>query len=261
MEIVKRIEPNGKILGIDWDREVLNEFENKLGQEQKKNFILVCDNYANLKSIAEEKNFYPVSGILFDLGMSSWDLEESGRGFSFLKDEPLDMRYGAEQALTAKDIINKWPEQELVRIFKEFGEEKRARAIAKSITWYRQKSPVEKTTELVEIIKKAIPVRHRYFKAHPATRVFQALRIAVNGELENLKSGLAQAVEILAPSGRITVISFHSLEDRIVKNFFREKARTGEIEIFTKKPVVPSEEEINQNPRARSAKLRAAVKA
>lgn len=260
LEIVKRIKPDGKILGIDWDREVLNELENKLGQEEKKNFILACDNYANLKSIVEEKNFYPVNGILFDLGMSSWNLEESGRGFSFFKDEPLDMRYSAEQTLTAKEIINKWPEQELVRIFKEFGEEKRARAIARSIVWHRQKSPVEKTTELVEIIKKAVPARNKYFKMHPATRVFQVLRIAVNDELENLKSGLAQAVEILALRGRIAVISFHSLEDRIVKNFFKEKARTGEIKILTKKPVVPSEEEINQNPRARSAKLRAALK-
>jgi len=205
--------------------------------------------------------------------MSSWDIEKSGRGFSFQKDEPLDMRYSAEQELTAEEIINKWPEEKLAEIFYKYGEERRARAIAKRIVVSREKKPIETTMDLTEIIQKAMPARQRlgagmaggptrliFNRIHPATRVFQAIRIAVNNELNNLEKGLAAALEILAPGGRMAVISFHSLEDRIVKNFFRDKKYSGELEILTKKPVVASAGEILENPRSRSAKLRAARK-
>ena len=263
LEILKRIKPDGKILGIDWDQDVLSQLEGKIGDEDKKNFVLVNDNYSNLKNIVREKvrvNFSPVNGILFDLGMSSWDIEASGRGFSFLKDEPLDMRYSRDQQLTAREIINKWPEEELANIFYKYGEERRSRAIAAKIVWERKKKSVETTTDLVEIIKKAMPVRCQFGRIHPATRVFQALRIAVNNELGNLEDGLNSALEVLVSGGRLAVISFHSLEDRMVKIFFRENTRAKKVKILTKKPVIAGEDEIAQNPRARSAKLRVAAK-
>jgi 16S rRNA (cytosine1402-N4)-methyltransferase len=284
LEISKRIGPNGKILGIDWDSGVLEKLENKLDNNIKKNFILICDNYRNLKNIVGNNNFSPVHGVLFDLGMSSWQLEASGRGFSFQKDEPLDMRYSANQALTAKEIINQWPEEELVRIFKEYGEERRARAIAKAIVFRRKMGSIESTMDLVGIVGGAIPARiatpaaktavrlsgwrsvtggparRRFGRIHFATKIFQALRVATNGELENLSQGLEAATDVLTAGGRLVVISFHSLEDRIVKNFLREKAREKRLEILTKKPIVPDWREVQENPRSRSAKLRAAEK-
>lgn len=260
LEIFKRIGPNGKILGIDWDNSVLEKLEDKLDGRIKKNFILVCDNYRNLKNIVSNNNFSSVHGVLFDLGMSSWQLEEGGRGFSFQKDEPLDMRYSGNQALTAKEIINQWPEEELARIFREYGEERRARAIAKAIVFRRKKSSIESTMDLVEIVRGAIPARHRFGRIHFATRIFQALRVATNEELENLSQGLEAATDVLAAGGRLAVISFHSLEDRIAKNFLRERAREKKLEILTKKPTVPDRREVQENPRSRSAKLRAAIK-
>jgi 16S rRNA (cytosine1402-N4)-methyltransferase len=260
LEISKRIGSNGKILGIDWDSGVLEKLENKLDNNIKKNFILICDNYRNLKNIVGNNNFSPVYGVLFDLGMSSWQLEASGRGFSFQKDEPLDMRYNANQALTAKEIINQWPEEELVRIFKEYGEERRARVIAKAIVFRRKKGSIESTMDLVGIVGGAIPARRRFGRIHFATKIFQALRVATNGELENLSQGLEAATDVLTAGGRLVVISFNSLEDRIVKNFLREKAREKRLEILTKKPIVPDWREVQENPRSRSAKLRAAEK-
>ena len=273
LEILGKIKPGGKLLGIDWDKETIKGLDDSDKRiEAGENLILVCGNYSNLKDIIEENNFYPVNGILFDLGMSSWDLEESGRGFSFSKDEPLDMRYSQAQETTARKIINHWPEEELKRIFFEFGEERRARAIAKKICLARKNKAIERTTDLVEIIKITIPARYasqsvaggparfRFGRIHFATRVFQALRIAVNKELDNLRQGLEGALDVLAPDGRIVVISFHSLEDRIAKNFFKDKAKEGRLQILTKKPIGPSFEEKEANPRARSAKLRAIIK-
>ncbi len=264
LEIFKKIGPDGKILGIDWDSGVLEKLADKLDQQTdkqiKKNFILVCDNYRNLKNIVSDNNFSPVYGVLFDLGMSSWQLEASGRGFSFQKDEPLDMRYSKNQTLTAKEIINQWPEEELIRIFREYGEERRARAIAKAIVFRRKKSSIESTMDLVEIVRGAIPARHRFGRIHFATRIFQALRIAINRELENLSKGLEAATDVLAVGGRLTVISFHSLEDRIVKNFLRGRAKENRLKILTKKSVAPDWREAQENPRSRSAKLRAAIK-
>lgn len=256
LAILERIE-KGKILGIDWDEQLLLELKFKI---RKENLILVCDNFVNLKDIVKKYNFRPVNGILFDLGISSWHLEKSKRGFSFLKDELLDMRYSSNASLKAEDIINRWSVQNLERIFKEYGEERYAEKIARQIVVTRTIRPIRRTLELVEAIRKAIPKRAQFGRLHFATKIFQALRIAVNNELDNLNKALTQAVEILEPNGRLVIISFHSLEDRLVKIFYKEKAEENQLKILTKKPIRPSLEEIKRNPRSRSAKLRAAEK-
>ncbi len=268
--ILKKILPRGKLLGIDRDAEILKTVKAKnQNSEIKNNLILICDNYTHLKEIIKKNNFSPVDGILLDLGMSSWHLKKSGRGFAFLKDEPLDMRYEAkckvpnakcQNYLTAEEIINKWPKEEIERILKEYGEERFAKRIAENIIKERKLKPIKTTAHLVTIIKKAVPFKYQHGRIHCATRTFQALRIAVNDELNNLKKILPQAIEILKPGGRIVVISFHSLEDRIVKNFLKEEAKKNIITILTKKPIMVSAEEMKKNPRARSAKLRAAIK-
>ncbi len=256
--ILDKNKPNGKVLGIEIDLELYQ----KLKLQDLSRLILVNDSYTNLKKIVanlrlvsrrEKKNsFGPISGILFDLGMSSWHLEDSGRGFSFMRNEPLDMRYNPRvNSLTAEEIVNNYSQEEIEKILKEYGEERLSKRIAKRIVKER---PIKTTFQLVEIIKKVTP---RRTKIHPATRTFQALRIAVNDELNNLRKVLPQAIEILAPEGRIVVISFHSLEDRIVKRFFKGEKN---IKIITKKPITANEEEIKINPRSRSAKLRAVVK-
>ncbi|MDO8663377.1 MAG: 16S rRNA (cytosine(1402)-N(4))-methyltransferase RsmH, partial [Candidatus Wildermuthbacteria bacterium] len=222
--------------------------------------VLVNDNFANLGEIVKNAGFNRVNGILFDLGISSWDLEGSGRGFSFLKNEPLDMRYGSQNQLTAGKIVNYWSAKDLERILTEYGEERFSREIAAGIISFRQVKPIETTLQMVEIVRKAIPYKYQRQKINPATLTFQALRIAVNDELNNLKNALPQALEILKSGGRIAVISFHSLEDRIVKTFFRDKSKEGLLNILTKKPITPSFEELRSNPRSRSAKLRAVIK-
>jgi len=256
--------PNGKILGIDADKEILNIATSKFQKEiQEERLILVNDNFKNLKGIIE--NNCPgwkekVSGIIFDLGISLWHLEESGRGFSFKKNENLDMRYDKREGLTAQKIINSWPEREIEKILREYGEERYSRKIAGEIIRERKKKAILTTFDLINIVRKAVP---RYYKKGyilPATRTFQALRIAVNRELENLKEALPQSIEILKPKGKLIVVSFHSLEDRIVKFFFKKETQNNRIKILTKKPVRPSDEELKFNPRARSAKLRAAIK-
>jgi len=246
--ILDKNKPNGKVLGIEIDLELYQ----KLKLQDLSRLILVNDSYTNLKKIVKKCNFGPISGILFDLGMSSWHLEDSGRGFSFMRNEPLDMRYNpGVNSLTAEEIVNNYSQEEIEKILKEYGEERFAKRIAKRIVKER---PIKTTFQLVEIIKKVTP---RRTKIHPATRTFQALRITVNDELNNLRKVLPQAIEILAPEGRIVVISFHSLEDRIVKRFFKGEKN---IKIITKKPITASEEEIKINPQSRSAKLRAVVK-
>ncbi len=255
-EIIEKTKPNGKLLGIEWDKEIFNKLKLKIKERNlERRIILANDNFKNLKEIVKKKNFKEVSGILFDLGFSSWHIEKSKKGFSFLKDEFLDMRYGNGN-LRAMDILNKWQEKDIERILREYGGERFSRKIARAIIEERKKEPILKTSKLVEIIKKVLP--YKKGRIHPATRTFQALRIAVNQELENLKEVLSQVIEILKPGGKIVVISFHSLEDRIVKNFFKEEKQKGRIEILTKKPLVPTRKEIFLNPRARSAKLRVA---
>ncbi len=240
--ILERIAPRGKVLGIDLCL---------TPRIKHPRLILVNDNFVNLKNIVEKYKFKSVQGILFDLGMSSWHLEESGRGFSFKRKEPLDMRYDKLSPLSAEKILNFWSKFEIEKILREYGEEKKSRRLAEIITKARKLKPLENTLQLRKMSLSA--------GANPQ-KVFQALRIAVNDELENLRRALPQAVEILAKGGRLVVISFHSLEDRIVKNYFREKAGEASIKILTKKPITPSVREIKSNPRARSAKLRAIIK-
>ncbi|MGB9713744.1 MAG: 16S rRNA (cytosine(1402)-N(4))-methyltransferase RsmH [Candidatus Bathyarchaeales archaeon] len=257
LAILERILPNGKLLGIDWTRELIESLKARAGSLNK-NLTLVCDNFANLKDIVERHGFGQVSGVFFDLGLSSWHLEKSGRGFSFSRDEPLDMRF--QGGITAQEIVNTWPQRELERMLKEYGEERFAKRIANEIVRSREKEPITSTLQLVSIVERAVPYWYQKRRIHPATKTFQALRIAVNDELNNLERALPQAVEILKPGGRLVVISFHSLEDRIVKNFLRENARKGMIKVLTKKPVKPSAEEVKINPRSRSARLRTATK-
>lgn len=258
--ILERNGPNGLVLGLDWDETSLNWFCAHNPSTDRDRIILVNRNFSDLKLVVAEKNFHPIAGILLDLGMSSWHLEESQRGFSFLKKEKLDMRYNGSNPLTAKDILNSWQRESLEKILREEGEERFARQIAKKITEARVVKAIETTEDLVSIIARAIPARFRRERAHFATRTFRALRMAVNSELKNLKAVLPQVYEVLEPGGRIAVISFHSLEDRIVKIFFRELAKNYGAEILTKKPIIPNREEIKNNPSSRSAKLRAIKK-
>lgn len=246
--ILEKNGPEGKVLGID----------EQLRLEPKERLILAEDNFANLKNVVEKYRFGPVNGILFDLGYSSWHLERSGRGFSFKRNEPLDMRYNIERnSLTAEKIINYWSKFDIERILSQYGEEKRAERVAQKIIEARSLKPIKNTLQLREIINKS--------GANPQ-QTFQALRITVNDELNNLSKALPQAVNILEKKGRLAVISFHSLEDRIVKNFFSAKGgfALGEKNypfiLLTKKPITPDFKEIKNNPRSRSAKLRAIIK-
>ena len=259
-EILKHTAPNGKLLGIDVNLAAIEDLKEKIKNEEIKNrLILICGNFSNLQNIVRDFNFNSVRGVLADLGFSSGEIETSGRGFSFLRDEPLDMRYGKNE-LTAEKIINNWSDQDLTKIFREYGEERFADKIAAAIGRNRKTKPIKTTFELVKIIKQSTPYFYHRRRLHPATKVFQALRIAVNDELNNLNKFLPQVLDVLVSGGRLAIISFHSLEDRIVKNFLKEKKREGLIEILTKKVTRPRHEEIAQNPRARSAKLRAAIK-
>lgn len=253
-EIQKRIMPEGRILGIDLSGEAVE----RVAQEKLKNAVAAKGNFANLKEIAKENGFEKVDGILMDLGFSSIELEKGGIGLSFQKDEALDMRLSGEGEITAADIVNNSSEEELVKIFSEYGEERFSKRIARMIVELHRAKRIESTFQLVDIIKQAVPAKARFGRIHPATRVFQALRIAVNNELENLAKTLPQAVELLNPGGRLAVISFHSGEDRIVKNYFRDNK--DKLKILTKKPIIPSDEEIGKNPRSRSGKMRVGEK-
>ena len=269
--ILEKTAPKGKVLGIEADVELYQ----KVKAEAVRRLIPVNDNFINLKEIVRQEKFRQVKGVLFDLGMSSWQLEESGRGFSFLKKEPLDMRYSILTPLTAEKILNYWSVAEIEKVLREYGEERFSSRIAQRILEERKIRPISNTFQLVEIIRQAVPPKFQHQKIHLATRTFQALRIQVNDELNNLKNALPQAAEALSKGGRLAVISFHSLEDRIVKNFFKDRASIygseGEeedkvlfanqiLKILNKEPITPSQEEIIINPRARSAKLRAAEK-
>lgn len=258
MAILERTKPSGRVLGIDADPEILERFRHKVeGTNLAKRLVLVCGNFANLSEIVKEHAFRRVSGVLFDLGLSSWHLEESGRGFSFRRNEPLDMRYSLENPLTARFIVNFWSLKDIERILRIYGQERFSRKIAQEIVHSR---PLETTVDLVMAVERATPAWYHRRRIHFATKTFQALRIAVNNELENLEKALPQALDIMDMGGRLVVIAFHSLEDRIVKNFLKAKSKEGVIEILTKKPLRPSKEEISKNPKSRSARLRAALK-
>lgn len=257
--ILERNGPKGKVLGIETDPEL---YKKSIISKKERRLKLVKDSYINLKEIVKKATIRPISGILLDLGISSWHLSESKRGFSFQKNEVLDMRYDLENPFTAEKILNFWSKQDIEKILKEYGEERYSSVISQSIVDQRKIKEIRTTLRLVEIIKEAVPKRYLRDRIHFATRTFQALRIAVNDELRNLEKVLPQALEILRKDGRLVIISFHSLEDRIVKNFLRDKTKEGlpMIKILTKKPIRPTSEEIKRNPRSRSAKLRAAVK-
>jgi 16S rRNA (cytosine1402-N4)-methyltransferase len=240
-----------RIFGIDMDEEAIVAAKKRLAKYQ--NIEYIKDNFRNIAKIVKE----PVDGILFDLGVSSYQIDEASRGFSIQIDGPLDMRMDKSHKLTAADIINNFPQEELEQIFKEYGEERFSRRIAKSIAATRQKNEIKSTGQLREIIEKTIPT---WKKRESVTRIFQALRIAVNNELDSLKTALSDAIHLLNPGGRIVAISYHSLEDRIVKQTLKKAKEDGSLNILTKKPVRASEAEISSNPRAKSAKLRAGEK-
>ncbi len=252
--------PGGLVLGIDLDKKSLEKFGAQYPDLKRPRLIIVNGNYSRIKTIAKELDFKPVNGILMDIGLSSWHFEESGRGFGFTKNEELDMRYDTDVKESAKDLLNHLDQGEIEKILREYGEERFAGSIARRIVADRRKKPFQTTLDLVETIKKSVPTRYHNHRPHFATRTFQALRIAVNHELDNLETALPEAFEILAPGGRLVVISFHSLEDRIVKNRFRELKASANAIILTKKPITPGEEELTVNPRSRSAKLRAIMK-
>ena len=258
--ILEKLPKNGKIIGLDQDEEMIGRLRKKFREDGRLEFVL--GNFRNLGELF--KNYQgKADGILYDLGLSSWQLEFSGRGFSFLRDEPLLMTYQTELEpadLTAEKIINDWNKMELENLIKEYGEERCAGRITKAIVEARKKKRIRRTGELVEIIKLAAPRNYERGRLHPATRTFQALRIAVNDEFGALSEGLAGGWKLLKNNGRMAVISFHSLEDRVVKNFFRDKKQMGEAEMLAKKPIRPLPEEIRANSRSRSAKLRAVKK-
>lgn len=249
LAILERSSPGGQLLGIDTDHEAIAAARARL-EAYKSSTLLINDNFANLRAIAIKYDFFPVHGILFDLGLSSLQLSSSGRGFSFQRDEPLDMRLSSSQEVTAADIVNTSSEAELAQLIRTFGEERYSHRIARHIV---QERPLKTTLELVGAIEQAIGSRRG--RIHPATRTFQALRIAVNHELENLESALEQATSLLGFGGRLVVISYHSLDDRVVKRFMRQEAN---LRLVYKKIITPSLAEIQFNPRSRSAKLRAA---
>jgi 16S rRNA (cytosine1402-N4)-methyltransferase len=256
-DILNKNGPEGKVLGIDLDPQQI-VYSHWLEAIFNGRVILINDSYTNLKEILERKNFGAVNGILLDLGMSSAQLEGTQKGFSFQVDQGLDMRYNDLTGyLTAEKIVNEYPEERIEKILREYGEEKFSKKIAKNIVEQRKQGRIKTTFQLIEIIKDATPSSYWRGKIHYATRTFQALRIAVNDELENIKKVLPDALSVLAPGGRLVVISFHSLEDRIVKDFFR---KAKEIKLLTKKPVTAGRDELSKNPRSRSAKLRAIIK-
>ncbi len=245
------LEKGGIVLGIDQDEDSL-----KFVSEQIKNpnLVVALGNFKDIDIIAKENTFEHVDGILFDLGVSSHQFDEGARGFSFQKEASLDMRMGTSLSVKAADLVNGLTKGELMELFTKLGEEPFAKRIAEEIVKARENKPIETTTELAQIAIKGYP--RGFHKIHPATKIFQALRIAVNDELNSLKTALPKAVALLKKNGRLSVISFHSLEDRIVKEFLNECEEKGLGKVVTKKPIVPTEEEINANPRSRSAKLR-----
>ncbi|HUF54350.1 MAG TPA: 16S rRNA (cytosine(1402)-N(4))-methyltransferase RsmH [Dehalococcoidia bacterium] len=265
--ILERGAPGAMLIGFDADphaislaRDTLKDFEDSVD--------LINGNFRDLKATAENLNFVPAHGVLFDLGLSSMQLAEEGRGFSFQYEAPLDMRFGPDQTVTAADIVNEYDKNELANVIWEFGEERFSRRIASAIIRAR---PLKTTTELAAIVSKAVPGTRS--RIHPATRTFQALRIAVNDELNTLQTALEQARDVLGSGGRLVVISFHSLEDRIVKQYLQRESRdcicppetpvcvcghSASLRVLTRRPVTPTPEEMANNPRSRSAKLRAA---
>lgn len=270
--ILSKLSGNGKLYSFDQDITAINFNKDKFKEENelgKINFIK--SNFRNISEELNKRNISGVDGILYDLGVSSPQFDNADRGFSYNYDAPLDMRMDQSQSLTARDVVNDWSYEQLVRIFFRYGEEKFAKSIARRIEKVRQQTPIETTGQLVDLIKEAIPAKARRKGGHPAKKTFQAIRIAVNDELGALEESLEQALDLLNPGGRISVITFQSLEDRLVKVIFKQKTSLPELppglpvipdsqkveyKLITRKPIVPSEDEITHNNRAHSAKLR-----
>ena len=267
--ILEQISPSGRFLGIDADPDAIKISKDRLS-DYGETVTLVNDNFTNLEAICERYHFHPVDGIVFDLGLSSLQLDTAERGFSFHLDAPLDMRFNPEQGLTASDIVNRFSEQELAKLIERYGEERHSRRIARYIARNR---PITTTAELAQLVQQASAASSRRSRIHPATRTFMALRIAVNSELQNLELALKQTPNLLRPGGRLAVISYHSLEDRIVKQFMRYAASTcvcppgtiicrcghvPTLKLISRKVIKPTTLEIESNPRSRSARLRIA---
>ena len=270
MEIISRLNGNGRFIGIDQDQDAVENGRAKL-EPYKEKAQLVRDNFSNIISIMKDLHIVAVDGILLDIGVSSYQLDTGERGFSYMHDAELDMRMDQRNPMTAKRMIAEYSEKELANIIKDYGEERWATRIAQFIVAERKIKPIETTGELVEVIKKAVPKGARKDGPHPAKRTFQALRIAVNNELGILEQAIEDMAGLLAPGGRLCIITFHSLEDRIVKQTFHRLehpctcppefpvcvcGKKPSIRVITRKPILPSDEELEFNPRARSAKLR-----
>jgi 16S rRNA (cytosine1402-N4)-methyltransferase len=254
--ILEATAPNGEVLGIDRDPELLTAVRRRLADAVDAGRLhLASGSFCELTRIATARHFAPVHAIVFDLGVSSFHFDVSGRGFSFMRNEPLDMRFDPDDTSieTAADLLNMRDASELAAIFRDFGEERFAGRIANTIV---RRRPVQTTTQLFDLIAAALPARVRWQAARSAARVFQALRIAVNDELDAISDALPQALSLLAPGGRLAVLSFHSLEDRLVKQLFVAERQAGRVHIVTKRPLRANEDEIRANPRAASAKLR-----
>lgn len=258
-EILGASDPDGLLIGIDQDREAITSARGRL-QAYGKRVHLIHGNFSDLKQHLRMVGLSEVDGVVFDLGVSSAQLDEPERGFSFQADGPLDMRMDQAGAQTAADLVADLPEKELADLIFRYGEERYSRRIARAIVQARRGRPLRTTGDLVAVIREAVPASYRHGRLHCATRTFQALRIAVNRELDVLEGALRDAAEVLAPGGRLCVVSFHSLEDRIAKQTLRALSQGPDprLAVLTKKPLVPSERECRENPRARSAKLRVA---
>jgi 16S rRNA (cytosine1402-N4)-methyltransferase len=275
-EILRRLGPEGLLVGIDQDQNAINAAKRKLlSIDTNARFVIKHMNFENIREAIEEQKIHSVDGILLDLGVSSHQLDEGERGFSYQHDAPLDMRMNRDNDLDAQTLVNTWSREEIARIIRDYGEEKWASRIAEFIVKSRETQKITTTGELVDIIKAAIPASARREGPHPAKRTFQAIRIAVNRELEVLENLLEDVTDILNPGGRLVILTFHSLEDRIVKKAFKEQSqgcicpkdlpicvcgKEPKIRVITKRPVTASENELELNPRARSCKLRAAEK-
>jgi 16S rRNA (cytosine1402-N4)-methyltransferase len=272
-KVLEKLNNSGRLIGIDQDTEAIGVCTERL--KNYKNATLVHDNFSNIKRVLTDLNISGVDGILLDLGVSSYQLDTPQRGFSYMQDAPLDMRMNEESDFTAWNVVNDYDKGDLARVIKDFGEERWASRIADFIIKERMSKSIDTTFQLVETIKAAIPASARRDGPHPAKRTFQAIRIEVNGELAILEGAINDCIDCLSPGGRICVITFHSLEDRIVKNVYRKRenpctcppefpvcvcGKKPEIKILTKKPILPSESELEENARSRSAKLRIAEK-
>ena len=272
--IAKSLNKNGTLIGIDRDVEALAVSKQRLAEVNPK-VLLVNDNHKNIKEILANLGIYKADGILLDLAVSSYQLDNKDRGFSYRFDAPLDMRMNTNDKMTAKTVVNECTKEELIKIFRDYGEEKWSARIAEFIVAEREKKPIETTFELVDIIKAAVPAGAREEKGHPAKRVFQAIRIYVNEEISELENAVRNAIDSLNVGGRLCIITFHSLEDRIVKEVFNEEAKScicppdfptcvcgkkSRIKLVNRKPILPTDEELEVNLRAHSAKLRVAEK-